>query len=179
MNVAIITARALGNLARSHIKRGEFQMSCQHDRLELRGLSDNTLWLRDEYLECLNCGVRLLYIPDDVTKIVNIPHPPPAECCHEHKHYHLCGFGKWTCLNCGEVGISSPTAKLHVVPAEMRIGINVSNPQADLHVIGTVRRIEEATYHYGDILDDDHCSMLAILLLRLEGQRVEVTVRVL
>jgi len=180
MNVVIVMVRALGNLARSHIKK----MSCTHKHLGLQGwvesesLSDDTLWLRGEYLKCFDCGTRLLYIPDDVTKIVNIPHPDRGECQHEHKHYHLCGLGEWTCLNCGETGVSFPTAKLHIFSGE-RVGINVPDPQADLHVVGVVSRVEESLYDYGNVYSDDEEGSLVSELLRFEGKRVEITVRVL
>lgn len=161
-------------------------MSCQHSHLELRGwerpddLAEDDLWLRDEYIACLDCEAHLMYMPDDVTRIVNIPHPPREECEHTHKHHLLCGFGAWVCLNCGETGVSSPAAKLHF--SSERVGINVSNPQAGLHIIGTVGRTRPTSLHqgFGDIWSGGKLEeSFAENLLRFEGKKVEITVKVL
>ena len=45
-----------------------------------------------------------------------------------------------------------------------------------LIVEGIVVSIEEATYDYGDVKDENYCSMLVIPLLQFEGKRVRVTV---
>lgn len=48
----------------------------------------------------------------------------------------------------------------------------------EMRVIGRVCRIEQALYDYADVMDDDHCSLLTKQLLRFEGQRVEIMVKV-
>lgn len=84
-----------------------------------------------------------------------------------------------------------PKIKLSVVPSEnapvedgviefKSVGIGeIAAPITDLHIVGVVVRIEEPTYHYGDINGEHGRSLLALPLLHLfEGKRVEVSVRV-
>ena len=95
---------------------------CAHTRLELRdyarpdGLRENDIWISNSSLICCDCGVYLMSSPDDVTRIVNIPHPAKSECTHPHEMcvHPLSGFGAWRCLQCGESGIASPTHKLEI-----------------------------------------------------------------
>lgn len=55
----------------------------------------------------------------------------------------------------------------------------VSGLPVDLHVVGVVQSMRQCTY-LGDILDYEQGSILALPLLEyFEGQRVEITVRVL
>jgi len=95
---------------------------CKHENLELRGheppggLSLGDLWLPDLSLQCMDCGDYILTTPRDVRKIKNIQHCKPEKCDHplNLRSFHLAGFGAWTCLKCGERGISSPKTKLHI-----------------------------------------------------------------
>jgi hypothetical protein len=94
---------------------------CRHGQLQLSGHDyeppDGTLFIRELSLRCLDCNSNLLYIPNDVLKIVNIPHPAQTECEHpgNTREYHLCGFGSSTCLQCGKYfGPASPSVKLHI-----------------------------------------------------------------
>ena len=97
-------------------------MDCKHERLELRGhikpkeLSENALWINDLSLVCFDCGTYLMNNPEDLTRIINIPHPIIEECTHPFnvRAYTLGGFGFWQCLQCGKTGVSSPTHKLEV-----------------------------------------------------------------
>lgn len=164
-------------------------MDCQHERLELcgwdrpDGLAEDALWLRDEHLVCLDCEAQLMYMPEDVTRIINIPHPAKEVCFHTHKHYHLCGFGAWACLNCGETGISSPAARLCFSGKPLhQVGINKSTPQTDLNIIGIVGRTIPTSLHpdFGDVWPHGKLKdSFAEHLLRFEGKRVEITVTVL
>ena len=96
---------------------------CPHGRLELRGyerpkdLASDTLWLPETHLVCLDCATYLMSSPDDLTTIVNIPHPPREECTHPDgvRVSPLCGFGRWRCLQCGEAGMATPTSRLEII----------------------------------------------------------------
>ncbi len=98
-------------------------MDCKHENLKLigheppGGLTIGELWLSDHSLECQDCGTHLCYLPDNIACIKNIPHPPREECEHPQniKHYSISGLGGWTCLQCGEKGITSPICKLEVI----------------------------------------------------------------
>lgn len=86
---------------------------CLHKRIGLRDWQPDSIFT-SEYLICLDCSCHLLYIPHDLTQIINIPHPPLEDCPHTHKHHLLTGFGRWICLNCGHSEISVPKTKLHI-----------------------------------------------------------------
>lgn len=51
--------------------------------------------------------------------------------------------------------------------------------QEQVRIVGTVQRIEEAMYDYGDVTDGNWNSRLMSPLLCFEGQCVEITIRVL
>jgi len=48
-----------------------------------------------------------------------------------------------------------------------------------LYAMGTVCRVEESTYDYADVYEENYNSILTIPLLEFEGKRVEVTVKVI
>ena len=49
---------------------------CDHKRLEVKGIHDNpnpdpnSLYISDPSLACLDCGMNVFNVPDDVSKIV-------------------------------------------------------------------------------------------------------------
>lgn len=178
--------------------------SCKHLNCELRnykkpkGLSENTFWFSESTLICLDCGTHLLYVPEDVTCIKNILHPAEDICKHtiEMRTWSLCGFGSSTCLQCGKkFGPVSPETKLSITSDNVDIGkgkssesksresktmveIKDSPKKTDLHIVGTVLRVEEPLYDYGDVKDNEN-SILTIPLLQFEGKRVEIIVKVI
>ena len=96
---------------------------CKHERLELRGherpegLPEGCMYLTNLSLVCLDCGTHLMYTPDDLKQIVNIPHPPTEECNHSWNmiSHPLSYWAYSTCLQCGkQFAPSAPTTKLVV-----------------------------------------------------------------
>ena len=94
---------------------------CKHEHLELRGherpegLPDDNIYLTNLSLVCLDCGTHLMYTPDDLTQIVNIPHPPKDECNHSWNMITtpIAYWAYSTCLQCGKkFAPSAPTTKL-------------------------------------------------------------------
>ncbi len=120
---------------------------CEHGRLELRSHeppseSRDLFWCTESYLICLDCSTRLMYVPNDLTAILNIPHPPKDECDHPSKNCTYGLAGGRTCLQCGDRRIETPSHKLEIFGSGNN---SVSNtvlgdvsPSAQLHIHGDI-----------------------------------------
>jgi len=60
-----------------------------------------------------------------------------------------------------------------------KIDETVAKAKPDLHIVGTVYRVEEPTYDYGDVKDEWINSILTVPLLQFEGKWVEIIVKVI
>lgn len=114
---------------------------CKHPRLELRdgqpppGLDRDVIWIAEPYLYCPECKTHPVMLPDDLNTIVNIPHPPKNECEHprENRAYNIGIAGGWTCVQCGERHVESPSSKLEIrcndeTPPSADAKLKVSSP---------------------------------------------------
>ncbi len=112
---------------------------------------------------CAECGKKIGCCP-----IHDIPREPGTHNSSSHNN----GIVFHDCPKCG---IEQP---LHYQKTD-KVGFGVTDPTADMECIGTVVKIEEATYSYGDLHDENYNSILAIPLLKFVGKRVRVRVDVL